>query len=64
VAAVEKGEFEGQYYRLEPEVVELPDGRIRLKAPSVSNSLEVGTITFDIQTGESTLEWHDGDPDK
>jgi hypothetical protein len=63
-ADVAGGAFDGSYYRVLPEITKEPDGRLRLKAVSVSNRLEVGTMSFDINTGDSNIEWHDSDPDE
>jgi hypothetical protein len=56
--------FDGEYYRVVEGIHDEAEGKLRLKAVSVSNRLEVGTITFDIKTGNSTIEWHDSDPDE
>ena len=63
-AAVADDQFKGKYYELTDEVKVLEDGRIRLKALSTHRMHEVGTLTFDLEGGESEIEWHDGDPDE
>lgn len=55
--------YEGRYYHVDPEVRELPDGRVRLKAVSNTGDLEVGTITFPLGGDQAEIEWHDRDPD-
>lgn len=62
-AEVATGAFDGEYYRVVADVSEEPNGWLLLKAVSVSDRLEAGTISFDINTGNSTINWHDSDPD-
>lgn len=61
---VEAGEFDGKYYRVVASVTEGEDGRIRIKAVSQSDVLEVGLMRFKMSGGESEIEWVNSDPDE
>jgi hypothetical protein len=63
-AEVANGAYDGKYYRVVDEVRIESDGKVRLKAVSVSGKLEVGTITFETSSGASEHKWLNEDPDK
>ncbi|MCA8916990.1 MAG: hypothetical protein KDB90_16490 [Planctomycetes bacterium] len=55
--------FEGKWYRVVDEVRHLGSGKVRIKTVSTVGELEVGVMTFDLNTGNSTIEWLNEDPE-
>jgi len=56
--------FEGKYYRIIPVVTRVGDDEVSIKAVSKVGKLEVGVMSFELETGKSTIEWFDRDPEE